>query len=299
MTCRWWSLREEYPVRSIALHSRRFTSGFHPRNSRNPGLIKRASVLALLCFCVAVGFSPTASAQSQILWSPAGPPGDPDRILALAVDPRNDSVLYLAAPGGAWKTQDGGASWNKVLASPVTSVAFDGRGSVYAGMAGDPGVREKILARSSDGGRTWTNVILPPNPDTTSRTQANWVSMVAGGDTLSLVVSHESPTPGLSQLDFYRSTDAGNSWSATFGIGQARPPMQLFTDPTGGSLYVAGATLLTSTNQGASWQTIPTVTAGFHAAALTRGMVLLGGEKGLETVALAPGVPTRPTSQLL
>ena len=379
-------------MRSIALHSRRFTSGFHPRNSRNPRLIERASVRALLCFCLAMGFSPTASAQSQILWSPAGPPGDPDRILALAVDPRNDSVLYLAAPGGAWKTQDGGASWipqfdsapssqvcslaldprfpdvvylgtgdnqilrplqgvgrsadggqswtsqarftnqpvcalgvdptdsgrvfagsaeglflssdagaswNKVLASPVTSVAFDGRGSVYAGMARDPGVRENILARSSDGGRTWTNVILPPNPDTTSRTQANWVSMVAGGDTLSLVVSHESPTPGLSQLDFYRSTDAGNSWSATFGIGQARPPMQLFTDPTGGSLYVAGATLLTSTNQGASWQTIPTVTAGFHAAALTRGMVLLGGEKGLETVALVPGVPTRPTSQLL
>ena len=128
-------------------------------------------------------------------------------------------------PGFTTGPSDAGASWNKVLASPVTSVAFDGRGSVYAGMARDPGVRENILARSSDGGRTWTNVILPPNPDTTSRTQANWVSMVAGGDTLSLVVSHESPTPGLSQLDFYRSTDAGNSWStAGSGISPTRRP---------------------------------------------------------------------------
>jgi len=77
------------------------------------------------------GFSPTASAQPQILWSPAGPPGDPDRILALAVDPRNDSVLYLAAPGGAWKTQDGGASWipqfDSAPSSQVCSLALDPR----------------------------------------------------------------------------------------------------------------------------------------------------------------------------
>ncbi|HYR90676.1 MAG TPA: hypothetical protein VE422_41815 [Terriglobia bacterium] len=348
----------------------------------------------MLCFFLLMALSQSASAQSQILWNPAGPPGDPDRILALVADPRNDSVLYLAAPGGVWKTQDHGASWvsqldsarsaqvcslaldprssdvlylgtgddqlprpgqgvgrstdggqswtfqarftnrpvcalgidpidsgrvfagsaeglfvstdsgatwNKVLGSPVTSIAFDGRGSVYAGMSGEypAGARENILARSSDGGRTWSNVIIPANPDVTFRAQANWVSLVVGGDALSLVVSYQPPTSDRSQLDFYRSTDAGNTWSATFGIGQARPPVRLLADPAGGRLYVAGATLLTSANQGVSWQTIPTLTRDFHTLAFTGGALLVGGEKGLGSVSLAQGVQPPAIAQLL
>jgi len=359
----------------------------HPRNSRNPRLIN-------LCFFLLMALPQNASAQSQFLWSPAGPPGDPDRILALAADPRNNSVLYLAAPGGVWKTQDGGAtwvpqldsarssqvcslaldpslpdvlylgtgdnqlprpaqgvgrsadggrswtfqarftnepvcalgvdptdsgrvfagsaeglfastdsgtSWNKVLASPVTSIAFDGRGSAYAGMSGDypAGPRENVLARSSDGGRTWTKVILPPNPDIAFRAQANWVSLVVGGDTLALAVSYQPPTSDRSQLDFYRSTDAGNTWSGTFGIGEARAPIQLLADPAASRLYLAAATLMTSANQGASWQTTPTVTRDFHTGAFTGGALLEGGEQGLGSVSLVQGVPAPAVSQLL
>ncbi|MBI2822108.1 MAG: hypothetical protein HYX74_07765, partial [Acidobacteria bacterium] len=238
-------------------------------------------------------------------------------VCTLAVDPTNSGRVFAGSAEGLFLSSDAGASWNKVLASPVTSVAFDGWGSVYAGMLGEdpPGARDNILARSSDGGRTWTQLILPPNPGFflppnpfTTGAQTNWVSVVADAGTVSLVVSYQltplipgsasSAQSPLSQLDFYRSTDAGNTWSATFGIGQARPPVPLLADPVAGSLYVAGTTLLTSPNQGSSWQTIPTITGEFHTAAFTGGMLLLGGEKGLKPVALVQGAPTRVISQL-
>lgn len=374
------------------------------QHARRPGR-QRATLLAWLCFWLAVGLFQPESAQSQGFWSLVRLREAWGRVVALAVDPRSDSVLYLAAPGGGvWKTQDGGetwvpqidsapslqvgslaldprfpdvlylgtgddqsprpaqgvarsadcgqswtfqarftnqpvctlavdptdpgqvfagsaeglflstdagASWNKVLASPVTSVAFDGQGSVYAGMPGGDaqGARENILARSSDGGRTWTKLILPPNPDTIGA-QTNWVSVVADAGTVSLVVSYQlTPIfPGSassaqsppSLLDFYRSTDAGSTWSGTFRIGQARPPVALLADPVAGSLYVAGTTLLTSADQGYRWLTIPTITGEFHTAAFTGGggVLLLGGEKGLEPVALVPGATAPVISQL-
>src|SRR6266571_4307167 len=57
---------------------------------------------SVLCFLCSV---PDSFAQSQLSWKFAGPLEAPDRVSALAVDPRDDTVLYLAAPGGGvWKT---------------------------------------------------------------------------------------------------------------------------------------------------------------------------------------------------
>lgn len=378
-------------MRPTTLHSRQFIK-------------RRTASLLLLCFGLAVGFSQAAFAQSQISWNFVGPIGAPARILAVVADPRNDSVVYVAAPGGGvWKTQDGGViwapqmdsdptlqvcslaldprvpdvlyagtgddqsprpaqsvgrspdggrswtfharftnqpvcalaidpansdrlfagsaeglffsadasvTWNKVLSSPVTSVAFDGLGSVYAGILGDdtPGERANILARSSDGGRTWTNLILPPNPNTIG-VQTNWVRVMAASGAVSVLVSYQ-PTPfiagsassaqaPLSMLDFYRTTDAGTTWSSTFSVGRARPPMSLLADSLTGTIYLVGSTLLSSADQGTTWRTIPTTSSEFHTAAFTEGMFLLGGEKGFELVSLVQGTPlARSISQL-
>src|SRR5438552_2331845 len=73
-----------------------------------------------LAFCLwfALLFSHAAAAQSQVSWTFAGPSSSADRIVALAVDPRNDSVIYAAAPGGGiWKTQDAGITWAPVFDS--------------------------------------------------------------------------------------------------------------------------------------------------------------------------------------
>ena len=146
------------------------------------------------------------------------------------------------------------------------------------------------LARSTDSGLTWTNLSLPPNPAVPS---VNWVSVTAAGNAVSLVVSYRTTpaTPGsLSQVDFFSSTDAGQNSSATYRFAEARPPVLLLGDP-GSTLFLAAATLLTSTNGGLTWQTIPTTTGEFHSVALVGGSVLLAGERGLEA-------PDRTISQL-
>ena len=49
---------------------------------------------------------------------------------------------------------------------------------------------------------------------------------------------------------------------------------------------------------GVNWQTIRTTATGLHAAAFTNGLMLVGGEKGIESVSLANGFPTTLISQL-
>src|SRR4029077_5045903 len=63
---------------------------------------------------------------AQESWQPLGPDGmtmlnwDMGRVIgrvtALAVDPADESHLYLgAAPGGLWKSTDGGGSWTQLF----------------------------------------------------------------------------------------------------------------------------------------------------------------------------------------
>lgn len=371
------------------LHLRRFSN-------------HRKAFVAWVCLCFIAWFSQPAYSQSQLSWNFVGPTAPPSRVLALAIDPRNDSVIYLAAPGGGiWKTENGGGywfpqfdsapslqvcsvaldprspevvyvgtgddqnprpaqgvarssdagrswtfgarftnrpvcalavdpadsrrifagsleglflssdaggSWNKVLSTPVTSVASDGAGNIYAGILGaqHAEARDNVLARSSDGGRSWTNLILPPNP-TTIGPQSNWVNVVASANAVSLVVSYHvtpiaegyasSTQAPLSQLDFYRSTDGGNTWYTTFRMGQARPPVALASDAGARTLYVAGSSLMISVNDGIGWQTIPTTTGEFHTAVFAGSGLLLGGERGLESTART--VPQLPIGQFV
>lgn len=89
----------------------------------------------------------------------------------LAVDPNDDSILYLASPAnGLWRSTDGGATWSQVANFPVTStpddiglsfVTFDpadgrrGRhptNTIFVGSATDSGTN---LFESTDAGATW------------------------------------------------------------------------------------------------------------------------------------------------
>jgi hypothetical protein len=93
----------------------------------------------------------------------------------LAVDPDDDSVLYLASPAnGLWRSTDGGATWSPVASFPLTSspddiglsfVSFDPRGSrrgaptrtIFVGNA-----TGKDLVESTDAGATWHQVTGGP-----------------------------------------------------------------------------------------------------------------------------------------
>ncbi len=83
----------------------------------------------------------------------------------LAVDPRDDQVLYLASPAnGLWRSTDGGVAWSQVASFPVTSspddiglsfVTFDPRG----GRRGTP--TSTIFVGDATGTTTCTS---PPTP---------------------------------------------------------------------------------------------------------------------------------------
>lgn len=213
-----------------------------------------------------------------------GPRFTDQAVCAIAVDPLNSSRVLAGSAEGLFVSLDAGTSWTSVLSTPVTSISFDGQGSVYAGMLG-----ENVLARSSDGGRTWSNLSLPSG--STLLSKVSWVSVAAAADNLGLVVSYPATSGSLSQIDFYRSTDRGSTWSALYGLGQARPPISLVANPDGNSLYVAAASLLASPNNGLTWQTIPMKTSEFHAVAPIGGTVIAAGEQGLDS-------PARVVSQL-
>ena len=78
-------------------------------------------------------------------------------ILKLVIDPQNPGTLYagLAGPGGVFKSDDGGMTWNQAglsdAFSPIGSLAIDPRNpqTLYAGM-------HTGIFKTTDGGQTWT-----------------------------------------------------------------------------------------------------------------------------------------------
>ncbi|WP_372451129.1 xyloglucanase [Streptomonospora nanhaiensis] len=108
----------------------------------------------------------------------------------LSVDPNDNRVLYLGAPGGngLWRSTDHGATWSKVASfpNPGDYVANPGDGSGYSSdnqgvgwiafdrSSGSPGSptpdvyvgvmdKENTVYRSGDAGRTWERV--PGQPE--------------------------------------------------------------------------------------------------------------------------------------
>jgi uncharacterized protein (TIGR03437 family) len=254
------------------------------------------------------------SSDGGITWTRAVFTNQP--VCALGIDPTNTSRIAAGSADGTFVSADSGATWTKALSSPTTSVAFDDQGTLYSGVLVDSssGTRDTLLSRSTDGGHTWANIGLPGNPAAGDGSQTTWVSITTQSSTLLVIVAYQTTAlyPGsasavqspLSQLDSYSSSDRGNTWLRTFGVGQARPPVQPAMDATR-TLYIPANALLSSGNGGATWQPVATTASNFHSAALiSQGVLLLGGEKGVTAAAGIPGlaVPTitnPPLSQIL
>jgi photosystem II stability/assembly factor-like uncharacterized protein len=172
-----------------------------------------------------------------------------EHIAKVVVDPRNSSVVYVAAQGPLWspggdrglyKTTDGGKTWKLALSisenTGVSDVVFDPRNPdvlyaaayqrrrhVWTLIDGGP---ESSIYRSTDAGLTWRNInkglpegdkgriglaVSPVNPD--------------------VLYATLEATKG--QSGFFRSDNGGESWAKQSGYVATSPQyyQEIFADP--------------------------------------------------------------------
>ncbi len=158
------------------------------------------------------------------------------RVDVLAVDPVHDSTVWAAGDDGVWRSSDGGVRWVKVRVEPAHVLLVDPADSarVYAANAQD-------LQVTTDGGASWQTLPAGPRP--------------AGA--FALVADPARPgelLAGTSGAGVYRSTDRGESWTAS-GQGLVNTAVAAVAlDDADSAVFVGGAAGVYRTlDGGATW----------------------------------------------
>jgi photosystem II stability/assembly factor-like uncharacterized protein len=161
-----------------------------------------------------------------------------EHIGRLLIDPRNSNVVYVAAQGplfapggerGVFKTTDGGQTWQPSLTisadTGVNDLAFDPKNPdvLYASayqrrravgqlIGGGP---EGGIYKTTNAGRTWTKLSKGLPAGDTGRIALATDGRKSPATVFALINAQ------LKEAGFYRSDDAGASWSR---IGHMQPP---------------------------------------------------------------------------
>ena len=207
-------------------------------------------------------------------WKNVGLPKS-EHIGKILVDPRDSSVVYVAAQGPLWnpggdrglyKTTDGGKTWKPVLTisenTGVTDVVFDPRNPdvlyaaayqrrrhVYTLINGGP---ESGLHKSLDGGATWTKL--------ESGLPKEWMGRIG------LAVSAKDPDTVYAIIEatrraggFFRSKDAGANFEkmSSYSGGGAQYYAEIFVDPNDTDrVYAMDVFVKVTDDGGKTWRRI-------------------------------------------
>ena len=166
-----------------------------------------------------------------------GPAGTSGRVAALAVDPRDERVIYVgAATGGLWKSTDRGHTWAPIADDlPVNSIGAIGIAAaapdvIWIG-TGEANARNSMgvgrgVWKSLDGGKTWTHQGLersehieaivphPSDPDVA------WLSAMG---------------PAWSdgeERGVYKTEDGGVTWRKVLYVDETTGAFELALDPS-------------------------------------------------------------------
>jgi photosystem II stability/assembly factor-like uncharacterized protein len=146
------------------------------------------SVLSIVNFLVVLSLAlPQCALAGTNRWTRHGPEGG--SVIALAVDPGNDMVVYAGTEAGVYKTENGGESWtaiNEGMPEEVVSalaVSLADHSTVFAG------TREGKVFKSVDAGQHWAALSIPENPGV--RSLAITPQAVYAGTERGLLESHD------------------------------------------------------------------------------------------------------------
>ncbi|HEX7183056.1 MAG TPA: hypothetical protein VF756_14535 [Thermoanaerobaculia bacterium] len=248
---------------------------------------------------VYVGFQAVEAGRSRFYkttdggetWSWAGQGLGENSILALAIDPRDSSILFAATGLGLFQSDDAGATWRLNPAFPshpegnaLEDVVFDpfSPGVLYVA-AGERG-----LFKSEDGGATWQLVwqgepwqerevlriaLDPASPGTlylglfrgqvltTTDGGATWTRSVASPDfyLTDLAVSPDGATVyEASSGGVFRSGDGGQTWERSLSFGYTLVTDLAVPLSPPGVVYAAMDLLgvFKSSNRGETWREV-------------------------------------------
>jgi photosystem II stability/assembly factor-like uncharacterized protein len=177
-------------------------------------------------------------------WSPGNTGFPPASTNTLAVDPVSSTIVYAGAnygEVGAYKSVDGGVSWNPAGNSPLAITAFainpSNTATIYAGSTCSG------VYQSTDGGASWA-----------ARNDGLLDTCVQA-----LVISPSSPTTlyaGTSS-GMFKTADAGNNWNAVnTNLPASRSIYGLAIDPTSSNIVYAPinyAGIFKTTDGGSTW----------------------------------------------
>lgn len=219
------------------------------------------------------------------------------RVVAIAPDPTNSSIIYIAAAGGGvWKTTDGGGSWTALtdglpdLAMGSLTVDPSSPSTIYAG-SGEANFAQDSrygegLYKSTNGGASWT-VYTGPSNAFVRRAISKIVVDPTNSSVVYLTLAGAA-NGSFGGYGVYKSTNGGVDWALVFYPNVSCTDLAI--DPSNTqTLYTAvgdpsgsGSNgIYKSTNGGASWPLL----AGFPNGRQT------GNNVGRIALALAPSNP--------
>ncbi len=240
---------------------------------------------------VSIGDGIYKSTDAGETWTSAGLK-DSERISKIVVDPRSSDTVYACVPGKLWsdsadrglyKTTDGGKSWQLILKGPNLSTGcgtvamqpgapdvllaslwdFRRKGWTFrSGGDGPKAVSGSGLYRSSDGGKTWTEITVAANKGMPARPYGRIAIAYAPSEPQTVYAFIESTDSAL-----FISHDGGATWErgdkSTWMVWRPFYFANLIVDPKNPKrVFKTDGALILSEDGGKSFTTV----GGFNGA---------------------------------
>jgi len=240
-----------------------------------------------------------SSVFSGLKFRSIGPALASGRVIDLAVNPNDNSIIYAAvACGGIWKTTNSGIKWTPIFDNyPSFSIGclqLDpcNPNVIWAG-SGENNSQRSVswgdgIYRSIDGGKSWTNMGL-------KKSEHIGKIVINPKDPNMVYVAAQGPLwgPG-GDRGLYKTTDGGKTWEQSLKISENTGVSDIVMDPRDPNVLYASSyqrrrhvwTLINGGPEGAIYKTVD---GGKTWDKLTSG--LPGGYVGRIGLAIAPSKP--------